>query len=197
MRFIYTVKKDGDLYIIMIKWMNFLSGNEASKPLSNAWIRIGITGIITLAHILENYSRPSPVWIPIMFIIIVNKHVPEKFIIANIRDPMPAVAPFPSLNSSSNSLYVNPNEKRTPSVKKQRKNPHITTTHFHFEWSETKRPPFTIIIPRMYTSIIVFTFIWICARQNHQNIVCPAKTQISLGIFPVWSESSLSAFLSS
>ena len=61
MRFIYTVKKDGDLHIIMITWMNFLSGNEASKPLSNAWIRIGITGIITLAHILENYSKPSPV----------------------------------------------------------------------------------------------------------------------------------------
>ena len=39
MRFIYIVKQNGDLHIIMITWMNFLSGNEASNPLSNAWIR--------------------------------------------------------------------------------------------------------------------------------------------------------------
>ena len=33
----------------------------------------------------------------------------------------------------------------------------------------------------------------VCAWQNQQNDVRPAKTQISLGIRPVWSESSLSA----
>ena len=35
--------------------------------------------------------------------------------------------------------------------------------------------------------------IWAAARQNQQNDVRPAKTQISLGIRPVWSESSLCA----
>ena len=30
--------------------------------------------------------------------------------------------------------------------------------------------------------------------QNQQNDVRPAKTQISLGIHPVWSDSSLSAW---
>ena len=36
--------------------------------------------------------------------------------------------------------------------------------------------------------------IWTAACQNQQNDVCPAKTQISLGIRPVWSESSLCAW---
>ena len=35
---------------------------------------------------------------------------------------------------------------------------------------------------------------WASAWQNQQNDVRPAKTQISLGIHPVWSESSLSAW---
>ena len=33
--------------------------------------------------------------------------------------------------------------------------------------------------------------IWATAQQNQQNDVCPAKTQISLGIRPVGSEPSL------
>ena len=36
--------------------------------------------------------------------------------------------------------------------------------------------------------------IWDIAWQNQQNDVRPAKTQISLGLCPVWSESSLSAW---
>ena len=36
--------------------------------------------------------------------------------------------------------------------------------------------------------------IWDAAWQNQQNDVRPAKTQISLGIRPVWSESSLCAW---
>ena len=36
--------------------------------------------------------------------------------------------------------------------------------------------------------------IWAAARQNQQNDVHPAKTQISLGIRPVWLESSLSTW---
>ena len=35
---------------------------------------------------------------------------------------------------------------------------------------------------------------WVTSWQNPQNDVCPAKTKISLGIRPVWSESSLSAW---
>ena len=35
-----------------------------------------------------------------------------------------------------------------------------------------------------------FIKIWTIPWQNQQNDVCPAKTQISLGIRPVWSESS-------
>ena len=35
--------------------------------------------------------------------------------------------------------------------------------------------------------------LWVAAWQNQQNDMCPAKTQISLGIRPVWSESSLCA----
>ena len=35
---------------------------------------------------------------------------------------------------------------------------------------------------------------WAVSWQNQQNGMCPAKTQISLGICPVWSESSLSAW---
>ena len=37
-------------------------------------------------------------------------------------------------------------------------------------------------------------FIWAATRQNQKVSVRPAKTQISLGIRPVWSESSLSAW---
>ena len=37
---------------------------------------------------------------------------------------------------------------------------------------------------------------WAAAWQNQQNDVRPAKTLISLGIHPVWSESSLSAWRS-
>ena len=37
---------------------------------------------------------------------------------------------------------------------------------------------------------------WAKAWQNQQNHVCPAKTQISLGIRPVWSESLLSTWRS-
>ena len=35
---------------------------------------------------------------------------------------------------------------------------------------------------------------WAAAWQNQQNDVRPMKTQISLGIRPVWSESSLYAW---
>ena len=34
---------------------------------------------------------------------------------------------------------------------------------------------------------------WACTQQNLQNDVCPAKTQTSLGICPVWSEFLLCA----
>ena len=36
--------------------------------------------------------------------------------------------------------------------------------------------------------------IWARAQQNQQNDVCPGNTQLSLGIRPVWSESSLFAW---
>ena len=39
--------------------------------------------------------------------------------------------------------------------------------------------------------------IWATARQNQQNDMRPAKNQISLGIRPVWSDSSLCALLPS
>ena len=50
----------------------------------------------------------------------------------------------------------------------------------------------------LYGCRIVWVFmysknIWAATWQNQQNDVCPAKTQISLGIRPVWSEPSLSA----
>ena len=38
-----------------------------------------------------------------------------------------------------------------------------------------------------------FLQIWAMTSQNNKISVRPAKTQISLGIRPVWSESSLSA----
>ena len=38
------------------------------------------------------------------------------------------------------------------------------------------------------------SYLWAASWQNQQNDVHPAKTQISLGICPVWSESSLSAW---
>ena len=34
-------------------------------------------------------------------------------------------------------------------------------------------------------------YIWAALRQNQQNDCVPVKTQISLGVRPVWSESSL------
>ena len=40
--------------------------------------------------------------------------------------------------------------------------------------------------------VIVVGDIWAVTRQNQQLTVCRAKTQISLGICPVWTESSLS-----
>ena len=44
-------------------------------------------------------------------------------------------------------------------------------------------------------SWISYLIIWACARQNQQNDMCPtAKTQISLSIRPVWSESLLFAW---
>ena len=43
-------------------------------------------------------------------------------------------------------------------------------------------------------SVTVNLQIWAAAWQNQQNDMHPAKTQISLGIRPVWSESSLSAW---
>ena len=46
------------------------------------------------------------------------------------------------------------------------------------------------------TDIKFVTSLSAAARQNQQNDVRPAKTQISLGIRPVWSESSLSAWRS-
>ena len=49
----------------------------------------------------------------------------------------------------------------------------------------------------MYTNnkgMVYFDCIWATAWQNQQNDVRPAKTQISLGIHPVWSESSLAAW---
>ena len=42
-------------------------------------------------------------------------------------------------------------------------------------------------------STTVNLFIWGIAWQIQQNEVCQAKTQISLGVCPVWSESSLCA----
>ena len=38
------------------------------------------------------------------------------------------------------------------------------------------------------------SIIWAASWQTNKVSVCPAKTQISLGIRPVWSESSLSAW---
>ena len=40
----------------------------------------------------------------------------------------------------------------------------------------------------------IWTRLWAATWQNQQICVCPATTQISLGIRPVWSESSLSAW---
>ena len=40
----------------------------------------------------------------------------------------------------------------------------------------------------------IVKIIWASAWQNQQNGMCSAKTQISLGIRPVWSDSSLSAW---
>ena len=40
---------------------------------------------------------------------------------------------------------------------------------------------------------VPLTIIWATSWQNQQMTVCPAKTQISLGIRPVWSEASLCA----
>ena len=39
-----------------------------------------------------------------------------------------------------------------------------------------------------------FQLNWAGAKQNLQNDVCPAKTLISLGIHPVWSESLMSTW---
>ena len=44
---------------------------------------------------------------------------------------------------------------------------------------------------------IEYKEIWAVLWQNQQMTVCPAKTQISLGIRTVWSESSLCAHLGS
>ena len=42
-------------------------------------------------------------------------------------------------------------------------------------------------------SLVQVKLMWAAAWQNQQNDVCQAKTQISLGVCPVWSESSLCA----
>ena len=39
-----------------------------------------------------------------------------------------------------------------------------------------------------------FTYMWAASWQNQQNDLCAQRRQISLGIHPVWSESSLSAW---
>ena len=48
-------------------------------------------------------------------------------------------------------------------------------------------------LPKCFTAKGSLLYIWTCARQNQKHDVRPAKTQISLGIRPAWSESSLSA----
>ena len=51
--------------------------------------------------------------------------------------------------------------------------------------------PFAYVISNFSYGL---TQIWAASWQNQQNDVHPAMTQISLGICPVWSESSLSAW---
>ena len=61
----------------------------------------------------------------------------------------------------------------------------------NYKWNVRK------LAPSSRTKAVLYTFseeeTWAAAWQNQQNDVHPAKTQISLGVRPVWSEYSLCA----
>ena len=66
----------------------------------------------------------------------------------------------------------------------------MTVSSIHSEMSERQEKT----EPERYPHVVVLSpvrvlMIWATTWQNQQNDVCPAETQISLGIRPVWSES--------
>ena len=74
---------------------------------------------------------------------------------------------------------------------------HLTLQQFHHVHTFPVFGPITslsVLLKPVLCHVLKRPFIWGAARQNQQNDVRPAKTLISLGIHPVWSESSLSTW---